>query len=179
MSTENSADKQKLVSEVMELHRRVDNVLKPYVPDVWMELNLTVAQLKSLIFVVRGGKTSSKKLAAALRVTPSNVTGIVDRLVEQGFISREQNPEDRRALLLQPTDKGEAALSRLRYGIESHIAQVLQGMSVEELSVLVQGYSSLVRAGEEYEQSADREKELRNNEGCLGTSQGGIKDESD
>lgn len=179
MSTENSTDKQELINKVMDLHRRMDRSLRPFVPAVWMELNLTVAQLKSLIFIVGEGKTSSRKLAAALCVTPSNVTGIVDRLAEQGFISRDQNPNDRRTLLLQPTDKGEAVLSRLRYGIESYITRVLQGMSVEELSVLAQGYSSLVRAAEEYEQNAGKEKGLMNNDECLEKSQSGIKNESD
>ncbi|MFP3975965.1 MAG: MarR family winged helix-turn-helix transcriptional regulator [Dehalococcoidia bacterium] len=163
----------------MELQRRADQMVKPYVPDVWMELNLTVAQLKSLIFVVCEERTSSRKLAAALQVTPSNVTGIVDRLVEQGFITRTQNPDDRRALLLQPTDKGQAALTKLRQGIETHQAEILRGMNVEELLTLHQGLSSLVRAAEQYEQNVDKEKELSNSEDCLGKSQKGMKDESD
>jgi DNA-binding MarR family transcriptional regulator len=159
MLTDDSA-KQVLINEVMELQWRADQVLKPYVPDVWMELNLTLAQLKSLIFIANEGRTSSGKLAAALHVTRSNVTGIVDRLVEHGFISRIQNPEDRRSLLLQPTSRGEAALARLREGITSHVAEALKGMSMEELLTLSQGLTSLVRAAEEYKRRMDEEKAL-------------------
>jgi len=72
-----------------------------YVPDAWMELSLSVAQLKSLFFISKEGSTNFKKLAQALRVTPSNVTGIVDHLVEEGLVSRQENPEDRRMLMLQ------------------------------------------------------------------------------
>lgn len=160
MLTDNYADKQALINEVMELQRQADQVLKPYVPDVWMELNLTVAQLKSLIFIANEGKTSSGKLADALQVTRSNVTGIVDRLVAQGFITRIHNPDDRRTLLLRPTGRGEAALARLREGITSYVAEVLKGMSEEELLTLSHSLSSLVRAAEEYQQRRDEEKGL-------------------
>lgn len=154
------AAKRGLINEVMELQQWADRVLKPYVPDVWMELNLTVAQLKSLIFIANEGKTCSGKLAAALHVTRSNVTDIVDRLVEHVFIIRIQNPEDRRSLVLQPTGAGEAALARLREGITSYVAEVLKGMSEAELLTLSQGLSSLVRATEEYEQRRNEEKGL-------------------
>lgn len=162
MLKDNSEDKQKIIDKVIELHRRADFILKQYVPDVWMELNLTVAQLKSLIFVVCKKETSSGRLAAALRVSPPNVTGIVDRLVKQGLISRTQNPENRRSLLLTPTEKGEESLKRLSEGVESHNTEVLKNMNKEDLLALSKGLASLVKAAEEYEKRAEEETDLEN-----------------
>lgn len=47
-----------------------------------------------------------------LGFTPSTMTGLVDRLEEQGFLRRESHPKDRRATVLRLTRKGETAYRR-------------------------------------------------------------------
>jgi len=120
-------------------------------PDAWMNLNLTIPQLKSLFLIARRGSMNTKSLAEGLGVTPSNVTGIVDRLVKQGLVSRQEDPEDRRMLRIQVTDQGEAILTSLREETVSTMSDVLAHMSVEELSSLARGLSSLVKAAEAHE----------------------------
>ena len=150
-------DKAGLVREIIELQRQVRRALREYVPDAWMNLNLTIAQLKSLFLIVREGSTNTKTLAKELGVTPSNVTGIVDRLVKQGLVSRQENPEDRRMLRLRVTDKGEAILTSLREETISSMSEVLARMSIEELSSLARGLSSLVKAASSTEENLRHE----------------------
>jgi DNA-binding MarR family transcriptional regulator len=52
-------------------------------------------------------------LARVMRCDASNVTGIVDRLEERGYIDRQVDPEDRRVRRLVVTDAGRAARKRL------------------------------------------------------------------
>ncbi len=47
-----------------------------------------------------------------LGLTPSTMTGLVDRLEAQGFLRREPHPSDRRATVLRLTRKGETAYRR-------------------------------------------------------------------
>ena len=47
-----------------------------------------------------------------LGLTPSTMTGLVDRLEEQGFLRRERHPRDRRATVLRLTRNGETAYRR-------------------------------------------------------------------
>lgn len=144
-------DKAELIKEVLELQQRLNQLLEQAAPDNWINLNLTIAQLKSLFFIVNEGSTNSRKLASALGVTPSNVTGIIDRLVDQGLVSRQENPKDRRMLLLQATDKGKDTLANLKQSKTSHMSEVLACVGTEELSILAWGLSSLVKAIETYE----------------------------
>jgi DNA-binding MarR family transcriptional regulator len=61
------------------------------------------------------GLDGSRPIAAIgqqLGLTPSTMTGLVDRLEEQGFLNREAHPRDRRATVLRLTRKGEAAFRR-------------------------------------------------------------------
>jgi DNA-binding MarR family transcriptional regulator len=137
-----------LIEDIIQLQRQVNRALRHGESDVLMELSLTIAQLKSLFFISNEGNTNFTKLAQALRVTPSNVTGIVDRLVGQGLVSRRENPQNRRMLLLQPTDKGETLLASLRERRVSQMAEVLGRLSLGELSVLARGLALLAKAAE-------------------------------
>jgi len=123
--------------------------LSQYTPGPWLGLNLTVAQLKCLVLIASERSTNSKRLAEALGVTPANITSIADRLVEQGLVSRRENPEDRRMLLIELTEKGDNLLRNLRERGMSRLSEVLSLMAPEDLKALERGLSALVRVAEE------------------------------
>jgi MarR family transcriptional regulator, organic hydroperoxide resistance regulator len=141
-------EKKELIKEVMVLQRETDSILKQFEPEPWIELNLTLAQLKSLFFIAARDKTNFKKLAEALGVTPPNVTGIIDRLVEQALVTRTENPEDRRIMLLQATEKGQELLNNLRERRINKMSQVLNLMTNEELVQQVKSLKDIRRAAE-------------------------------
>ncbi len=124
-----------------------------------MSLNLTVPQIKTLFFVSNQRGTSPTKLAAALGVTPPNVTGIVDRLVEQGLLVREDSPEDRRALVLHTTEKGESVLSGLRERRTGAMREILEYLDAGDLSQLARGLAKLAGATRAYEEKNSSEND--------------------
>ena len=136
----------KLTEEVIDLEQQVNHAVGRYAPAAWMDLSLTIAQLKSLFFIDFEGSTNFRRLASALRVTPPDVTRIIDRLVEQGMVSRRENPEDRRMLLLQTTEKGKALLTKLRENRMTHMYHILARLKTEELATLAQGLTALAKA---------------------------------
>lgn len=74
-------------------------------------------------------------LAEHLRCDASNVTGIVDRLEEQGLVRRVADPRDRRRKTVVLTDAGTAARLALRDRI-FHGHPVLARLSPGDLSTL-------------------------------------------
>jgi DNA-binding MarR family transcriptional regulator len=150
-------NKPALISKVVELDRQIHRVIRRHSSDAWMGLNLTVPQIKTLFFISNEHGTNPTRLATALRVTPPNVTGIVDRLVEQGFLVRRDSPKDRRALLLQITEKGESILSDLRERRTSIMREILEYLNAEELSQIVKGLSQLARVTRVYEEKNSSE----------------------
>jgi DNA-binding MarR family transcriptional regulator len=46
-----------------------------------------------------------KELVTEIGLPPSTVTGILDRLTDAGWLSREADPEDRRAVVMRRTEK--------------------------------------------------------------------------
>jgi len=136
------------IDEIIKLWKQITKVLEKDTPQVWLELHLTTGQLKSLMYINAEGSTNSKNLASALHVTPPNVTGIVDRLVEQGLVSREENPQNRRMQILTATAKGEDLLGELIVCREIHLSKLLARVSREDLASLSQGFSALMQASD-------------------------------
>ena len=144
-----SGDKTELIHKIVDLQERFFHTMREKdEPEAWLELNLTIAQLKSLIFIRSEGTTNFKTLATVMKVTPPDVTGIIDRLVEQGLVSREENPENRRMQILKVTDKGEDLLKGLRERGPKRMSAILKLLSVKDLSALHRGLSALIRAAE-------------------------------
>lgn len=63
-----------------------------------------------VLWVLQDGPVTQRTLADALRVTPRNITGLVDGLVASGHVVRRPHPTDRRATLVELTDAGDALL---------------------------------------------------------------------
>ena len=134
-----------LVDEITELQHQILRTMGRKDRLAWMELNLTVAQLKCLHFIYFGGTTNLIKLAKALNVTPPNITGIVNRLVMQDLVHRKENPEDRRAYVLSVTEKGSALVEGLRESGTKRMVGILNKLSAKELTALQTGLKALHR----------------------------------
>jgi MarR family transcriptional regulator, organic hydroperoxide resistance regulator len=136
-------NKEILINDIIKNQRLVNRHLDQYNPDIWMGLSLTIAQVKSLFFIYNEGTVNFRQLAAAMKVTPSNVTGIIDRLVEQGLVTRTENPEDRRMLMLRLTDKGEVLMSNLRERRVNQMSSILSRMTDSQLETVYKGIAML------------------------------------
>jgi DNA-binding MarR family transcriptional regulator len=70
------------------------------------ERGLTPVQLSALYMIQKHGEVPMGKVAHMLHCDPSNVTGIIDRLVSHGLVTRKECPTDRRAKTITLTDEG-------------------------------------------------------------------------
>lgn len=76
------------------------------------------------------------ELSGYLKVSNGNVTGIVDRLTEEGLALRVAIPGDRRAQLARLTPKGHTAFDALAQHHEDWVDELLSGLSPEETATL-------------------------------------------
>src|SRR5918997_6448773 len=76
------------------------------------------------------------ELAREVVLSPTAMSRFVDRVEAAGYVRREPDPEDRRALQVTLTDEGVELLRRMwpvyRHGIERHFAAHLDGASLHE-----------------------------------------------
>jgi len=81
----------------------------------------------SALYRADGGLKMSQ-LSRRLMVSNGNVTGIVDRLSEDGFLLRQAVPGDKRAALVKLTPKGFAEFEAQAAAHEAWITELLGGI---------------------------------------------------
>ena len=68
--------------------------------------NFSFSQANTLLFFKCSSPVTFAQLTAHLGVTKAAVSQLVDRLVEQGFVERQEDPRDRRSVLLSLSSNG-------------------------------------------------------------------------
>jgi DNA-binding MarR family transcriptional regulator len=106
-------------------------------------IDVTMAQAKVLHLVcIRPGSTMSW-IADRLHVTLPTVSGLVDRLVEHGLVSRREDPADRRQVIIDLTDAGWAEIGRFRDVGRGRLRTLLTLLTPAELDHLARGVAAL------------------------------------
>lgn len=112
-----------------------------------LEFNSTLPRFDVMAALARfddGLKMSA--LSGVLRVSNGNVTGIVDRLVEEGLVIRVQVPGDRRATLARMTPKGKDVFAAQAAAHETWINELLDGFTAEEAQMLSDHFDAIGRS---------------------------------
>jgi DNA-binding MarR family transcriptional regulator len=73
------------------------------------------------------------QISEMLRVSNGNVTGIVDKLSDEGLAQRVAVPGDRRASLVMLTDKGKSAFAEHAAAHEAWIDDMLGGLNQDDI----------------------------------------------
>lgn len=113
-------------------------------------------------FVLSGlanGDDSVVEMIRGLGVTKQAASQLIDTLVLRGYLTRSVNPEDRRRMTIDLTDRGRAAAAAILAGTESIDRQLARTLSAVEMSGLRAGLAALgeiKRAAETGDVTANR-----------------------
>ena len=110
------------------------------------ELDLTYAQSQVLFHVAAHPGCRMGDVGKAFSVTLPAVTHLVDRLEQKGFMTRADDPVDRRAYVLEITRTGAALVDELNAMRLRSLETVLARMSAGDRARVVRGLEALVDA---------------------------------
>jgi DNA-binding MarR family transcriptional regulator len=109
-------------------------------------LELRPVEFTMLALLHANRQASPKQLALALDLPPSNVTVLVDRLVERGLLQRQRSRTDGRAMELLLTPKGGELARRALRVSQTMEAGLLAPLSAAERAMLAELLQKLVAA---------------------------------
>lgn len=135
-----------VIQGIQEMLLQLEDVIVPILPEEWLATDLTMPQLKVLLILLRAGATRMSELANGLEVTMATATGVVDRLVEKGYVVREGLPGDRRVVISRLSPEGEEFMKRLRLSGRVQIGRILEAMTPEQLGVVALGTEAFIQA---------------------------------
>lgn len=115
---------------------------------LWMgarlEDGLTPQQCFILKQIADEGRMTSSLLAERMEVKPSAITVMIDRLVQNGFVERLDDPSDRRVTLLTLTEKGAAALEKVRKQYLDVMTRLLAVLDESEVEPFIRSFERIV-----------------------------------
>lgn len=101
--------------------------------------SLTVPQYMTLRCIKEtGGGCTMSQLAESTYQVSATMTGIVDRLEDRGWVSRERDPYDRRTLRVVLTPQGDELLERIRAQKREWIAGMMAALHPHERTLMIQ-----------------------------------------
>lgn len=143
-----------LAAEVLSLNAQVHDRAMRLVGPMPVPADLTIQQLRVLDHLVKQPGLSGQELGGLLGVSAPTASGLIERLVEKGLVSRSDDVDDRRIRRLRPTEAGQDVMRQLDSMFERSLGVVLGELSTDDLELLCRGARAMLAALDRV--SADR-----------------------
>ena len=105
--------------------------------------DITPAQLRALRTLARHETMRLSELSDHLQVAPRTATEVVDALQARGLVRRRADPADRRAILVEVTERGAGTLSEIRATRGTEAGRIFGRLSPAEHAELARILSKL------------------------------------
>jgi DNA-binding MarR family transcriptional regulator len=101
-------------------------------------LGVNLTDLRCLDVLMQAERATAGELATRLGLTTGSVTALLDRLTRAGLVVRSPDPDDRRKVLVTPTEQARQAAGALYGPLAAEGDELLSGWSDAELSLIVE-----------------------------------------
>jgi DNA-binding MarR family transcriptional regulator len=130
-----AAQVDQLVSAVLTASRVLVGVSARSLADV--EDTVTLTQFRTLVVLDTRGQINLNGLAEELSVNASTAMRMIDRLLAADLVTRQDNPANRREVVIGLTEQGERVVREVTDRRRREIARIVRRMSSEQRDGLV------------------------------------------
>ena len=117
-------------------------LLRSSIP-AWVDLQLTLPQLRTVFLIAHNQTSSVMQISQQLGIGEPTASHLIDKLVRAGLVQRSDDPQDRRRAQVQLSSAGENLIENL-LGWEDFLGGWLNQVSTEDLSMLRRGLSAIM-----------------------------------
>ena len=129
-------ENERVIKDIVWAIRRLVRAVYLDTSQMSRQHGLTGSQSMVLRSLVHNGPLSSAALSRRLFVTPSNITGVIDRLEKKGLVERTRKVGDRRVSLITLTEAGTELSKSLPDPIEKRFISQLADLEPEHVQIL-------------------------------------------
>lgn len=152
--TEISDDLGQMLSEIVKaIHRQFKKQFHQFAGGQ----ELTVPQIFLLRILVKKGPTSISELAENLNLANSTVSGIVDRLERDGFVTRVRDEVDRRIVFVQLTERSERFKEQVPQFQQKFLNDLVEGVDDKTLKEINISFRKVYELIQRFEEKQDND----------------------
>ena len=109
---------------------------------------LSGPQIHALLYVFHSGECRIAEIGMLTGASPAAASQMVDRLVQQGLVERNEDPSNRRVKMLRLTDAG---LTLIHEGVASNqaLSGLMSALTAEERKTVHTAFGYLAKASEQ------------------------------
>ena len=150
------AEKDQLIADIMGAQQRLQHLFAYDRSDPLFSSHLTLTQLRILMLLSRADGMSGSELAAAIGVGLAALSGMIDRLVANDLVIRQEDPHDRRVRRISLSKAGAELIGRIITAGAEKQRRLLSRLSAQELAVVSESMRLLAKVAEEMTAEIER-----------------------
>ncbi len=135
-----------LIDEALREQKRVVGALQAATESCWLQLDLTITQIKGLFALTDEGAMTVGQVAETLGIGRPAASILVDGLVNLHLVERSDDPSDRRRAIVRLSPTGEELVTRLYRGERDFWRGLFGQLGDDDLTALVHGLRALAGA---------------------------------
>ena len=142
----NNNDMNTLTGELLDLLVKIhNNLLSP--SEMIKGSILPPSHLKVIFYLSHKKSMSVSQMAKCLDISKPNMTPIIDKLISDGYVHRYQDPNDRRKINVELTEKAHIFLKDKKLEIKNNLIDKLSSLDEEdllELSIIIKDMHKII-----------------------------------
>lgn len=129
------------------LQGKAYRVISTYISEILLPYNISLPEWKLLGQLAERGNMKLAKIAALLCVEAPLVTSLVNSLEKKGLVKRTNDPQDRRAKVLEGTPKAMKMLDAIEPKVNARLRILMHGVTEEELTTYLKVLNTIIKNG--------------------------------
>ncbi|MEH6562000.1 MAG: MarR family transcriptional regulator [Marinobacter sp.] len=109
------------------------------------KLGIAAMHVRVLKVIGKSNSSTAIDIAGLFKRDKAQITRLVNQLIDQGFVQKTPNPDDKRSQLLELTSAGRALQERLRTLSDDMENQMAQGIEAEDLDTFTKVAQKMTR----------------------------------
>ncbi len=105
---------------------------------------LSPLQINVLLLLSGNTAPSMSQIATRLDISKPNVTPIIDRLIQDGYVSRTANAQDRRIVNISATEKGKKLIRTIRSDMRKMMQERFSSHTEEEFDIFMDAIDTCI-----------------------------------
>lgn len=128
--------------EILDSLKLVQHALRDHMHDHFKDMGLTGPQ-GIMMYTLKSGPLKISDISGAMHLSPSTVSGMVDRLEKMGYVERIRSKEDRRVVLVKTAPLFREKMRRRDETMEHFMSGLLASCTEEEAECIRKGLAAL------------------------------------